>query len=191
VRDESTAIPAVADMFSFHRKKSSDDEMDVDEEEEEEDDIEASDDEEKSAMEDDNDETGNGEKKRKRKKRRKSELDMAALGDEQAAVAALESTELIKLRLTKKYCAEALNFVRQIDSAMPTLGDLLGSKSKPEVLETIEFFRVAYEYKFEGAEVLSKHNRGYHLLTPWLLDRDPQDAASHLVQRCQCHIRGW
>jgi condensin complex subunit 1 len=135
-------------MRSFRTRVSSDDEMDVDEEERE---SQASDDDPEMA---DDDESSSKENKKKRKKRRKSELDLDALGDEQAAVAALESTELMKLRLTKKYCAEALNFVKQIDAAMSTLGDLLGSKSKPEVLETIEFFRVAHEYKLEGADVL-------------------------------------
>ncbi|KAI9508585.1 non-SMC mitotic condensation complex subunit 1-domain-containing protein [Russula earlei] len=72
---------------------------------------------------------------------RKSELDMAALTDEQAALAALESNQLLHLRLRKRYYSEALNFIRQ----------LLGSTHKAEVLEAMEFFRVAHEYQLESA----------------------------------------
>jgi condensin complex subunit 1 len=131
---------------------SSDDEMEVDEEEEEEEEPEPQGDDDDTEIVDSDEPS----MKDKRRKRRKSELDLDALGNEQAAVAALESTELMKLRLTKKYCAEALNFVKQIDAATTALGDLLGSKSKPEVLETIEFFRVAHEYKLQGSAVRAR-----------------------------------
>lgn len=33
------------------------------------------------------------------------------------------------------------------------LGQLLGSTNKAEVLESMEFFRVAWEYQFDSAEV--------------------------------------
>jgi hypothetical protein len=163
--------------------------MDVDEEEEEEDEPEpqGSDDDTEMA---DGDASSSKPKGKKHKKRRKSELDMAALGDEQAAVAALESTELMKLRLTKKYCAEALNFVKQLDGAMSTLSDLLGSKSKPEVLEAIEFFRVAHEYKLEGSDVSNNSLRSTtnaYVTTGW----HSQDAASHMVKGRECNVRGW
>ncbi|CCM04752.1 uncharacterized protein FIBRA_06942 [Fibroporia radiculosa] len=92
-------------------------------------------------------------KKSKLKKRpRKSELDMAALSNEQAALAALESNQLLHLRLRKKYYSEGLNFIRQVEEGMKTIQRLLASTNKLEVLEVIEFFRVSYEYQFEGAE---------------------------------------
>jgi condensin complex subunit 1 len=84
---------------------------------------------------------------------RKSELDMAALSNEQAALAALEGNQILHLRLRKKYYVEALNFIRQIEGAMEIIAQLLGSTNKAEVLEAMEFFRVAYEYQFESAEV--------------------------------------
>jgi condensin complex subunit 1 len=84
---------------------------------------------------------------------RKSELDMAALSNEQAALAALEGNQILHLRLRKKYYVEALNFIRQIEGAMEIMAQLLGSTNKAEVLEAMEFFRVAYEYQFESAEV--------------------------------------
>ncbi|KII87644.1 hypothetical protein PLICRDRAFT_643063 [Plicaturopsis crispa FD-325 SS-3] len=90
--------------------------------------------------------------KRPKLKPRKSELNMAALTSEQEALAALSSSELLALRLRKKYYAAALNFIRQIEGAMDILEQLLGSKNKAEVLESMEFFRIAYEYKFDSAE---------------------------------------
>lgn len=92
------------------------------------------------------------ETKKAKKKSRKSQIDMAALTDEQAALAALESNQILHLKLRKKYYAEALNFIKQIEDAMDQLGELLGSTSKLEVLEAMEFFRVAFEYQFDGAE---------------------------------------
>ena len=86
-------------------------------------------------------------------KRRKSELNMAALTSEQAALAALDGNEMLSLKLRKKYYSEALNFIQQIENAIPIASKLLGSTHKSEVLEAMEFFRIIHEYKFEGAEV--------------------------------------
>ncbi len=90
--------------------------------------------------------------KKKKKKSRKSHLDISALTNEQVALAALESNQLLHLKLRKRYYAEALSFIRQIESSMDIIGKLLGSTNKAEVLESIEFFRVTHEYQFEGAE---------------------------------------
>lgn len=92
-------------------------------------------------------------KRTKPTKRRKSELDMAALTSEQAALAALDGNEMLSLKLRKKYYSEALNFIQQIENAIPIASQLLGSTHKTEVLEAMEFFRIIHEYKFEGAEV--------------------------------------
>jgi len=98
-------------------------------------------------------------KKRSKLGPRKSQLDVAALSSEQEALAALQTDEILHLRLRKKYYVEALNFIRQIEGAMETMCNLLGSTNKPEVLEAMEFFRVAHEYKFSTAMV------GHRLLT--------------------------
>ncbi|EIN08162.1 hypothetical protein PUNSTDRAFT_102926 [Punctularia strigosozonata HHB-11173 SS5] len=126
------------------RKKKSDDDMDVDEDEDTE--IEGDDSDAEAARQ-------SQKYKRKRKsKPRKSELDMTALTNEQAALAALESNQLLHLRLRKKYYAEALNFIRTIENGMEDMERLLGSKNKLEVLEAIDFFRVAHEYQFDSAQ---------------------------------------
>jgi condensin complex subunit 1 len=92
-------------------------------------------------------------KKAKAKKPRQSGVDITVLTDEQAALAALQSSDLLHLRLKRKYCAEALSFIHQIEAAMPQLERLLGSTSKPEVLETMDFFRCALVYEIKVAEV--------------------------------------
>lgn len=95
-------------------------------------------------------------KKTKKKKRRKTDaLDLSTLTNEQTALAALESSQILHLKLRKRYYAEGLDFIRRVEGAMEILGQLLGSKNKPEVLEAMEFFRVAHEYQFTNAEVFS------------------------------------
>lgn len=88
-----------------------------------------------------------------KKQPRKSELDMEALTNEQVALAALESDKILHLRLRKRYYAEGLSFIRQVEEGMKVVEKLLASTNKLEVLEAIEFFRVAHEYQFDGAEV--------------------------------------
>lgn len=58
-----------------------------------------------------------------------------------------------RLKLTKRYIADALEFIRQVEGSMDILGQLLGSTSKAEVLESIDFFKVAHEYQMAGAAV--------------------------------------
>ncbi|EPQ52403.1 hypothetical protein GLOTRDRAFT_132468 [Gloeophyllum trabeum ATCC 11539] len=137
------------------RRKSgghTEDSMDVDEEEEEDEESEEDASMAEGEAEDGVDDSDTKKSKPKKKEPRKSELDMTALTNEQAALAALESSQLLHLRLRKKYYAEALNFIRHLESAMEILGKLLGSTNKLEVLEVIEFFRVAHEYQLDGAE---------------------------------------
>lgn len=91
--------------------------------------------------------------KKSQKKAPRKSVDLIALANEQEALATLASNEVLHLKLRKRYYAEALNFVRQIEGGMETVQKLLASTNKLEVLEAIEFFRVTYEYAFDGAEV--------------------------------------
>jgi condensin complex subunit 1 len=130
-------------FINRHRSEDTEDAMEVDEEmggggEEEE---EVAD----SIMGDDEEEGGPSSQK--------SELGMAALTDEQAALAALESNQLLHLRLRKRYYSEALSFIRQVEEAAKMISELLGSTHKTEVLESMEFFRVAHEYQLDSAKV--------------------------------------
>jgi condensin complex subunit 1 len=76
--------------------------------------------------------------------------DLQAISQEQAA---MNPDAIVRLRMTKKYYSDALNFIQQIEGAIPTLSQLLVSTTKSEVLESMRFFRTAYEYNFESAEV--------------------------------------
>jgi condensin complex subunit 1 len=142
-------------LWSTYRSKKNDEQMDVDNEGGENEGNDTEVDEPSMSVDEEGNETS-PKKKRSKLGPRKSQLDVAALSNEQEALAALESNEILHLRLRKKYYAEALNFIRQIEGAMETMCKLLGSTNKPEVLEAMEFFRVAHEYKFESAMVCSR-----------------------------------
>jgi condensin complex subunit 1 len=153
------------DLYCRRRREDAEDAMDVDEEDEvdsimdedeDEDEPEPSEAGEGGHTEevDGDEEEGTTPKSKAKKGGRKSELDnMAALTDEQAALAALESNQLLHLRLRKRYYSEALNFIRQVEEASQIILQLLGSTHKSEVLESMEFFRVAREYQLDSAEV--------------------------------------
>ncbi|KAG2008786.1 condensin [Coprinopsis cinerea AmutBmut pab1-1] len=131
------------------KKKRNDDEMEVDEDDEEQTDEEG-DTEQEDEMSVDED--GNGEgPSRRRLKPRKSELNVQALSEEAEVLMNLDEKELAKKELRKKYCQEALRFISYIETAMETIEKLLGSKSKPEVLEAIDFFKVAHVFEIHGA----------------------------------------
>jgi condensin complex subunit 1 len=106
-----------------------------------------------SVDEDDEDAKKSKPKKASKLKPRKSELNITALSKEQAVLAKYSDQELTALRLRKKYYSDALTFIRQIEGAMEPMCKLLGSTNKAEVLEVMDFFRVAHEYQFESAKV--------------------------------------
>ena len=87
--------------------------------------------------------------KEKPRKPRVSAADLAAVTAEQTS---LDPALVTRLRLTKKYYADALRFINQIEGAIPTLCQLLVSTTKTEVLETMRFFRTAYEYNISSAD---------------------------------------
>lgn len=88
-------------------------------------------------------------KEKKERKPRKSQIDMAAVEAEQSS---LDAEAVMRLRLTKKYYSDALRFINQIESSIPTLCQLLVSTNKTEVLESMRFFRTAYEYNIASSE---------------------------------------
>ena len=88
--------------------------------------------------------------KQEKKKPRVSAADIAAVTAEQTS---LDPALITRLRLTKKYYSDALRFINQIESAIPTLCQLLVSTTKTEVLESMRFFRTAFEYDIAGADV--------------------------------------
>jgi condensin complex subunit 1 len=63
--------------------------------------------------------------------------------------------DLMKLQLTKRYYSEALKFIESLHEASETISQLLASKNKSEVLESMDFFVVADAYKLATAKVFS------------------------------------
>lgn len=84
---------------------------------------------------------------------RQSIIDVNALAEEQVAVASLQEKEYLQKKLARKYFREGIYFIELVEAAMDTIEKLLGSKSKPEVLEAIDFFRIAHVYQFAQAQV--------------------------------------
>jgi condensin complex subunit 1 len=122
-----------------------------------------------SIMDEDEDEDGGEEdegedgspKKRKRKGKSKSKQtapppalpDMSNLSSDQVALVSLQHQKVEQAKQWKDYYADAASFAETLRDATNTLHQLLGSKSKAEVLEVMEFFRVALDYKMDSAEV--------------------------------------
>jgi condensin complex subunit 1 len=63
--------------------------------------------------------------------------------------------DLMKLQLTKRYYTEALKFTESLHGASEVISQLLASKNKSEVLESMDFFVIADAYKLATAKVYS------------------------------------
>lgn len=95
-----------------------------------------------------------GKEKAKPKPRKSDGIDLAA-ADQSQLLASVDQDTLTRLRLTKKYYEDAIIFIQQLDRASKIVNQLVTSTTKGEVLEAMDFFKVAYEYKLESAEVSS------------------------------------
>ncbi|KAH7878618.1 non-SMC mitotic condensation complex subunit 1-domain-containing protein [Lentinula edodes] len=135
------------------KKKRTEDDMEVDDEDEEptDDEDENEDEGENTSMAVDEEGQLPSSTKKNKLKPRKSQLNLEAFNDDEA-IRKLTSVDTEKLRLQKKYFADGLEFIRQMEGAIVLLVQMLGSKSKAEVLEAMEFFRVAHEYQLSTAE---------------------------------------
>ncbi|KAH9823001.1 non-SMC mitotic condensation complex subunit 1-domain-containing protein [Melampsora americana] len=89
-------------------------------------------------------------KRSKKSKARKSEMNIAAV-DQQAALSNYDHEVLMKLRLTKRYYSDAIQFIEILEKAIPLVEKLLASKIKSEVLEAIYFFKTSWMYKLRGS----------------------------------------
>jgi condensin complex subunit 1 len=103
------------------------------------------------SMSDGNSDSGKTTKRKKTPRPSQADMDAAA-GDQQAALSNYDHEALMKLRLTKKYYSDAIQFIQILQSAVPSIEKLLASKVKSEVLEAIYFFKTAWNYKVQGAQ---------------------------------------
>lgn len=123
------------------------------------------------------------EQKRRRKSKggRKSEVAITQ------AYAQIDQDQLSKLRLTKRYYHDAIAFITELERATPQILLLLASKVKSEVLESMEFFKVAFEYKISSAGEGVK--RMLHLI--WSKDNstveDGQEIRSVRARLIECY----
>ncbi|TXT06039.1 hypothetical protein VHUM_03512 [Vanrija humicola] len=135
----------------------SDEDSEADEDEDEDEEGEAEEDDEDEEGDEDADDTEGTpkpkpkkvKKEKKERKPRKSQIDIAAVEAEQSS---LDAEAVMRLRLTKRYYSDALRFINQIEASIPTLCQLLVSTNKTEVLESMRFFRTAYEYDIASSE---------------------------------------
>ena len=140
-----------------HKRSRGDDEMDVDEEDGEGEGADEEDEDDEGVKDEDTEnediEMDDGQSQSKKKaRRRKSEINMEGLNDAMV-VQALQGEELNQLKLKKRYYADGLSFIRQIEAGLKIVEDLLSSKSKAEVLEAMDLFRIVHALDFDGAEV--------------------------------------
>ncbi|CAE6344453.1 unnamed protein product [Rhizoctonia solani] len=116
---------------------------------EQEDDEMEVDGEEAAEEEEDGEEEDGGKKKAKKVKSEKPSapaLDLTNITEEQ-----LQGNDGARLRLTKRYYADALNFIQHVELAMESVEELLTSTYRSETLEAIEFFRVCHDYEIKAA----------------------------------------
>ncbi|KAJ1671396.1 condensin complex non-SMC subunit Cnd1, partial [Spiromyces aspiralis] len=70
---------------------------------------------------------------------------------QQPGLTAEDAARAMELQMRQRYYRDAMHFVRQIQGAIPTLCDILGSTNKQEVIEAMNFFVVAARYRIDGA----------------------------------------
>lgn len=85
--------------------------------------------------------------------------------------------DLARLQFTRRYYADAVRFIHQISTAIPTLCQLLASKIKSEVIEAIDFFITAHTYKMEFA------NEGIKKMLHLIWTKDNSDEGKGIRKR--------
>ncbi|KAF7729652.1 Condensin complex subunit [Apophysomyces ossiformis] len=68
-----------------------------------------------------------------------------------AAPVVVSAEKMQQLTLMRTFHMDAIQFIQQIQGCIPTICQLLSSKSKAEVLEAMDFLVVAYNYKVKAA----------------------------------------
>ncbi|KAK4053237.1 condensin complex non-SMC subunit Cnd1 [Microbotryomycetes sp. JL221] len=86
-----------------------------------------------------------------RKKSRPSTIE-ETITNQSNLLSTVDEETLTRLRLTRQYYNDALNFIELLTKASSISCDLLASTTKGEVLEAMEFFKTASHYKLESAE---------------------------------------
>ena len=72
---------------------------------------------------------------------------------ENAVLSQASNEAMVKAKLLKRYYEDAIQFVQQIQGAIPSMCELLSSTTKAEVIEAMDFFVHLHHYNMESAEV--------------------------------------
>lgn len=65
----------------------------------------------------------------------------------------VSTDEYHRINLAVRFNADAIKFISQIQTAIPFICLLMASKSKVEVVESMDFFVTAWNYKIEASAV--------------------------------------
>lgn len=150
--------------------------------------------EEDAEMDGQEDEDGNPPPRKRSKARskpRKSGVDIEAL-TRNVVVDEAELQRLKILELQRSLSKKALKFIGIVEKSSDIIVRLLGSTHKSEVVEAIEFFRIAHEWKMELAEVRFLRLSSLHglVLTFLSVGGNQEDGASYLAERQQPDLGG-
>lgn len=105
-------------------------------------------------------------------------VSMSDIGDMDEPQRLFDPAKISTLLLQKRYYTDATQFVRHLESVIPTLCQLLSSTVKTEVVDVIDFFVEAYLYRLDGAEVGIR--RMMHLV--WERDLSYEDGTKHSIK---------
>ena len=119
------------------------------------------------------------DRRRKSKVKPRPSMSLADIPVRQA-LEQFDGQKLLHLQLRRKYCNEGIHFIQHIENASEIISRLLGSTSKAEVLESIEFFRVAHSYEMENAQVFLATIIA--MTSPSVLGRHQENAALDMGQ---------
>lgn len=98
---------------------------------------------------------------------------------EDAEVAPIEPEAIIKAKLTAQYYTDAVNFIKVIHKGTETISNLLFSKNRNEVLESMDFLVLADAYGIENASVGIR--KMLHLVWMKGSSDEGKSIASHLL----------
>lgn len=93
---------------------------------------------------------------------------------------AARQDSIMKLQMTKRFYADALKFVESLERGSELICQLLASKTKTEVVESMDFFVVADAYKLDSSKVGIR--RMLHLIWTKATNDEGRGVTQHLLE---------
>ncbi len=107
-----------------------------------------------------------------------SEFELPTQRNNNSGRVTIDPAQVSTLLLQKRYYTDAVQFASQLESVIPILCQLLGSTTKTEVVDVIDFFVEAYLYRLDGAEAGIR--RMMHLI--WERDLSHEDGTKQSIK---------